>query len=134
MLVLWSPPASATDLPRIDHTIAKEPTYQSKAKYCLLMFGPEGKTRIWLALDPEARLLYVDCNSNGDLTEKGKRFEPPDRKDRLKNIDMRVFQIGEIFGKNKKVKYTNLKVEHWGTEKGAEGFRVELRYHGGGKR
>jgi hypothetical protein len=60
------------DLTKIDRTIAKEPAYKSKPKYCLLVFGPEAKTRVWLALD--GNVLYVDRNGNGDLTEKGERF------------------------------------------------------------
>ena len=36
-------------------------------KYGLLMFGPEGKDRVWIVLDGDT--LYVDRNGNGDLTE-----------------------------------------------------------------
>ena len=70
-LVLGVVPAQAVDLIKIDRTIAKEPVYQSKPKYCLLVFGPEAKTRVWLVRDGD--LLYVDRNGNGDLTEKGER-------------------------------------------------------------
>lgn len=59
----------AADLAKIDRTIAKEPTYQSTPKYCLLVFGPEAKTRVWLVHDGER--LYIDRNGNGDLTELG---------------------------------------------------------------
>lgn len=58
------------DLTKIDRTIAREPAYRSKAReYCLLVFGPEAKTRVWLVLDGDR--LYVDRNGNGDLTEEG---------------------------------------------------------------
>jgi hypothetical protein len=63
--------AWATDLTKIDRTITKEPAYQGTPKYCLLVFGPDAKTRVWLVLDGE--VLYVDRNGNGDLTEKGKQ-------------------------------------------------------------
>lgn len=67
-------PARSADLSKIERTIAKEPAYQSKTpKYCLLVFGPEAKRRVWLVLD--GKFLYVDHNSNGDLTGAGKRFE-----------------------------------------------------------
>jgi hypothetical protein len=66
MLLVCSSPATATDLSKIDRTIAKEPKYQAKPKYCLLVFGPQAKTKIWLALDGD--VLYVDRNGNGDLT------------------------------------------------------------------
>ena len=43
--------ATAGDLRKIDRTIGKEPVYQSKPKYCLLVFGPEAKSRVWFVLD-----------------------------------------------------------------------------------
>src|SRR5262249_52967404 len=64
-------PLAAVDLSKIDRRIAKEPTYQKSPKYCLLVFGPEGKTRVWLVLDGND--LYVDRNGNGDLTDQGKK-------------------------------------------------------------
>src|SRR5262249_20959902 len=39
--------------------------------YCLLVFGPEAKTRVWLVQDDDT--LYVDRNGNGDLSEPAKR-------------------------------------------------------------
>src|SRR5262245_50021257 len=79
--------AWADDAVKIDRSIIKEPAYQSKSpKYCLLVFGPEAKTRVWLVIDPDARLLYVDRNGNGDLTEKGERVEPYE-----KSIDIRSY-------------------------------------------
>jgi hypothetical protein len=62
----------AADLSKIERTITKEPKYQSKPKYCLLIFRPEAKTRVWLVLDGD--ILYVDRNDNGDLTEEGERI------------------------------------------------------------
>jgi hypothetical protein len=67
--------AAAADLSTIDRTIKKEPAYQAKPKYCLLVFGPEAKARLWLVLDGD--VLYVDRNGNGDLTEEGKRVKVP---------------------------------------------------------
>src|SRR5947209_17795496 len=66
-------PATAwtTDLTQIDRTIPKEPAYQNKPKYCLLVFGPEAKTRVWLVLDGE--VLYLTGHGSGDLKQKGER-------------------------------------------------------------
>jgi hypothetical protein len=63
--------AQGADLAKIDRTIAKEPAYKSKPKYCLLVFGPEAKTRVWLVHDRD--ILYVDRNGNGDLTQAGNK-------------------------------------------------------------
>jgi hypothetical protein len=67
------PTTWATDLNKIDRSIRKEPAYQTKTQhYCLLVFGPEAKTRVWLVLDGD--VLYVDRNGNSDLTEEGERI------------------------------------------------------------
>jgi hypothetical protein len=64
----------ATDLTKIERKIAKEPAYQTKnPKYCLLVFGLDAKTKVWLVQDGDT--LYVDRNGNGDLTEKGKQVK-----------------------------------------------------------
>jgi hypothetical protein len=67
--------AGAADLAKIDRVIRKEPAYKSKPKYCLLVFGPEVKERVWLVLDGDT--LYVDKNGNGDLTAADNRFQAP---------------------------------------------------------
>jgi hypothetical protein len=68
--LLLASPASAADLAMVDRALAKEPAYQTKTPtYCLLVFGTEAKTRVWLVVD--GGTLYVDKNANGDLTEAG---------------------------------------------------------------
>jgi hypothetical protein len=75
-------------LTKIDRTIGKEPAYASKPKYCLVVFGPEAKTRVWLVLDGE--ILYADRNGDGDLTGKDQRV-PIGYRD-----SGPVFQVGNI--------------------------------------
>src|SRR5205823_2111017 len=62
--LLWAASVGAAgpvELSKIDRTIAKEPAYQSKApKYCLVLFGLEGKTRVWFVHHGDT--LYVDRN------------------------------------------------------------------------
>jgi hypothetical protein len=66
-------PAPAADLTKIPRTIAKEPAYRTTSpQYCLVVFGPEAKDRVWLVLDGD--VLYADRNSNGDLTEPTEQF------------------------------------------------------------
>jgi hypothetical protein len=56
LLAVRKPPAWSADLTEIDRTIRKEPAYQSKSpKYCLLVFGHEAETRVWLALDLDSK-------------------------------------------------------------------------------
>ena len=101
-LILWVVPAQAVDLSNIDRTIAKEPAYQNKPKYCLLVFGPEAKTRVWLVLDGD--VLYVDRNGNGDLREKGKRHTA------IKHPDVMDWHIGDIRDPEDETIYKSLRV------------------------
>jgi hypothetical protein len=86
--------ATAADLTKIDRRIAKEPEYKSKPKYCLLVFGPEAKTRVWLVQDGDT--LYVDRNGNGDLTDGGERVELKAAKGRNFPIEVREAAVGDI--------------------------------------
>jgi hypothetical protein len=65
--------AAAVDLATIDRSLRREPTYQSQhPQYCLLVFGPEAKTRVWVVLDGD--VLYLDRNGDGDLTDPAERI------------------------------------------------------------
>jgi hypothetical protein len=79
LVMLAASPAAATaaDPLKVERGPAEEPAYRGEPKYCLLAFGPEAKARVWAVRDDNA--LYVDLNGNGDLTEKGERFEFPVR-------------------------------------------------------
>jgi hypothetical protein len=108
---------SAGDLSKIDRTIGKEPAYQSKApSYCLLVFGSEAKTRIWLVLDGD--VLYIDRNGNGDLTEAGEKLQVAEGNvviDDLTEIDGRTRHqhLKIVLGKGEKGKR---KLEHVSVE------------------
>lgn len=70
-LLLSVASTSAHDLRKIERQIVHEPTYASKPKYCLLVFGPDAETRMWVVLD--GNVLFVDRNGNGDLTDADER-------------------------------------------------------------
>ena len=91
-LVAGPAPAGA---PQIDRTLRKEPAYRTKApKYGLLVFGPEGKDRVWLVHDGDT--LYVDRNGNGDLTEPGEKVAATKRPGRDPAEEGYTFDVGEI--------------------------------------
>jgi hypothetical protein len=73
-VLLGALPLYASDLTQVERRIPREPVYENKPLYCLVVFGKTLQPRIWLVLD--GKHLYVDRNGNGDLTEPGKRFEP----------------------------------------------------------
>ena len=66
-------PTSAADFVKIDRKLIKEPAYGSKATYCLLVFGPEAKSVLWLILDGDT--LYIDRYADGDLTHPDDRLK-----------------------------------------------------------
>ncbi len=87
--------AALADTPKIDRTIGKEPAYQTMTpKYSLLVFGPEGRDRVWLVLDGDA--LYVDRNGNGDLTEPGEKLAKEKRPGRETEDDWYSFEVGDL--------------------------------------
>ncbi len=108
--------AWATDLTKIDRTIAKEPAYQGKPKYCLLVFGPEAKFRVWLVHDDD--VLYLDRNGNGDPTEKNESHAG------IKLPDGSIkWDIGDIVETDGRTRHTDLRV--WFRRGGA--FTLHLR-------
>jgi len=93
-IFLCTAPLSAADLTLIGRKITKEPAYKSKPKYCLLAFGPEARTRVWLVQD--GNTLYVDRNGNGDLTEPGKKVAAKEDKSYDANEYGLSFEAGEL--------------------------------------
>src|SRR5262249_28305053 len=87
LLVLLPLGVRAADPSKIDRTLGKEPAYRAKPKYCLAVFGPEARTRVWLVLDGD--VLYADRNGDGDLTAKDKRISK-------KYVPEEGFQVGTI--------------------------------------
>jgi hypothetical protein len=81
--------------PKIDRTLVKEPAYRTKApKYGLLLFGPDGKDRVWLVHDGDT--LYVDRNGNGDLTEPGEKVAAEKKPGRDSVEEGYAFDVGDV--------------------------------------
>jgi hypothetical protein len=94
--------APSADLSKIDRTIKKEPRYAGTPSYCLLVFGPQAKERVWLVLDGD--VLYVDRNGNGDLTEPGKRLALPPYPVRhlprqFRSVEVGALRVGRDLGR-----------------------------------
>ncbi|HVX16284.1 MAG TPA: hypothetical protein VHC22_34175 [Pirellulales bacterium] len=100
--LVLGPPGGAwaetpVDLDRVDRGLKREPTYAEMPRYCLLVFGPQAATKVWLVLDGET--LYADLDADGDLGEEGERFAPQNRRD-LKSLDGAYrdweYQVGDV--------------------------------------
>jgi hypothetical protein len=88
--LLLAPLAQAGGLANIERKIAREPAYQTKSpRYCLLVFGLDAKTRVWLVQDGDT--LYVDRRGNGDLTADGNRVQV-----KQQTANYRVFDVGDL--------------------------------------
>lgn len=81
---------SGPDLSKIDRTIQKEPAYQGKPGYLLLVFGPKAEHKAWLVLD--GNTLYVDRYGTGDLTHPECRVEG---KDSFRSFET-LFEAGDL--------------------------------------
>jgi hypothetical protein len=66
--------AATNDALPVDHTILKEPKYQSTPKYSLITLGDHGDVKVWMVED--GKRLFVDRNANGDLTDDGPPIQP----------------------------------------------------------
>ncbi len=56
--------ASAADLGTIDRVLKDEPKYTTRTpKYCLLVFGPEARTQVWLV--HEGDIMHVHSSPDG---------------------------------------------------------------------
>jgi len=60
---------SADDTFVAPRTLQREPDYNGKPRYALVVYGETSDRRVWLVED--GKQLYVDRNENGDLTDDG---------------------------------------------------------------
>jgi hypothetical protein len=113
--------AWCADLTKIDRTIAKEPAYKSKPAYCLLVFGPEAKTRVWLVRD--GNVLYVDRNGNGNLTDDGEPVVS-------NGGPAPVFEAGDITEAGGRVKHTQLVLQFHDNDQGGIWTSLQMSIEG----
>jgi hypothetical protein len=93
-LFLTTDPVHAVDYDKVERKLTREPAYQTKTpRYALLLFGPQARLPVWVVLDGET--LYVDLNSDGDLTGANERF--------AKESDFKPAEIADPDGKTRYV-------------------------------
>src|SRR3954471_2091261 len=74
LLLLAAVPANAADLSKIDRTLKDEPKYATKTpKYCLVAFGPEAATRVWLVRDGD--VLHVLDSPDGKAAKRWRQVK-----------------------------------------------------------
>jgi len=121
VLMTAGQPAAGVDLSKIERRIVREPVYETgKPKYCLLVFGPQAKTRVWLVLDGKA--LYADCTGKGDLTGPGKRLKNA----MPKNTKMARYHTGPILAADGKTRYPDVRVYVFETGRVTKRLRIDV--------
>jgi hypothetical protein len=95
------------DLSKVDRHIVV-PTGLEKPGYCLLVFGPQAKSRVWIVVDGET--VYVDRNGNGDLSEVGKAFPPSERPENtlMAGYHSWTYSLGDLVLGGESEKHTGL--------------------------
>jgi hypothetical protein len=133
--LLWEVHVSGVDLQTIDRTIRKEPVYQSKPTYCLLVFGPDASTRVWLVQDGER--IYVDANANGDLTEPSESFAPSKREEFTTQVDNKpapyrtlIYSLGRIVPADKSGPHTEFKLTRYQIGNPPANYVLSLKVNG----
>ena len=86
LITCYGSVAAGFELSKVERKLNRPPSTESKAKYCLLVFGTSGKTQRWLALDDT--VIYVDRNGNRDLTDDGEPVKRESGWTQLGNIDV----------------------------------------------
>jgi hypothetical protein len=109
----------AIDLEAIDRTIAREPKFESTPRYCLLVFGADASSRVWLVED--GKRLYIDRNANGDLTDDGEPIAATEERE-LHTTDLKTnepttlhdwdYEAGDLKMPSGE-EHTKLKVMRW---------------------
>ena len=88
-LALLLPATSAwADLSKVDRSIGKEPGYSGNPEYCLMVFGPDARTKVWLVLDGDR--LYVSRHADGNLTDPGDAIQA------AKEDVQQTFKVGDV--------------------------------------
>src|SRR4051812_7087149 len=92
-------PAGAADLSKIDRTLKDEPKYTSKQpKYCLLAFGPEAKTLVWLVRDGD--VMHVLASPDGKAPKAWRQVRSSSG----------AFVLGDVCEDGGKVRHKNLRL------------------------
>lgn len=119
--------AATNAVTRIDHTILKEPAYQSTPKYCLLTFGDRGDVKVWMVED--GKRLFVDKNANGDLADDG----PPIKPSSYRLLDLKKWDFEytlDAITPAKGPKHTNFELRRWNYNDREDSYGLSLSVNG----
>jgi hypothetical protein len=116
------------DLSRIDRTIRKEPSYSNKPCYCLLAFGAEARTCIWLVQDGDK--IYVDRNANRDLTERGEMIQSNPTRELNSSYKDRKYEVGALTPDDKTGPHADFEISAYSENNGPWNYVLKLKVNG----
>jgi len=91
-------PASAADLTRLDRSLKDEPKYNTRApKYCLLVFGQDARTRVWLVHDGDVVHVLASPDCKAPAAWRHVKGNPV------------TFSLGDVWDEGGKTCYKNLR-------------------------
>lgn len=93
----------AVSFGKVPRTVSKQPQYEGKPGYLLLIFGHDVKQGRWLAIDDKR--AYFDRRGDGDLTRPENRLEPDKE---YSDQDLQYYNLGELSAGN--LKHHNVKI------------------------
>ena len=89
--------ASAADLSTLDRALKDEPKYTTRTpKYCLLVFGPEARTQVWLVHDGD--IMHVHSSPDGKAARTWRRVKG----------NPTSFSLGDVWEEGGKTCHKNL--------------------------
>jgi hypothetical protein len=119
--------ATAGPLAAVQRKIGKEPKYEAKPQYALLVLGPKAEAKVWLVEDGER--LYVDRNGNGDLTDDGPPIEPSN----VRKLGANQWDFDYVLDELKPAdgsRHTDLKLVRWNYGQKEDGYGMSLKLNG----
>src|SRR5215217_3380411 len=87
LVVAGLTPASAADLSKIDRSLKDEPTYHTDSpKHCLLVFGQDARTHVWLVHDGD--VMHVYASPDGKATKAWRQ---------VRAVSGSYFRLGDVW-------------------------------------
>lgn len=120
-LLMVAVPTRAADWSKIDRTLQHPPACKSATpQYCLLVFGPEARTQVWVVLDD--RIAHIYASPNG-IAPRVWRQVP---------MEYNFFLLGDVWEADGKTRHTQLCFRPtWDQDKFTVRINGEYEQHAG---
>jgi hypothetical protein len=111
----------------LTRTLIKEPKYDSMPKYAMILLGNSREVQLWMVEDGQR--LFVDKNTNGDLTDDG----PPLQPSNVRNLDAKRRDFGyelDTITSTDGSRHTGFDLRRWNYGEPEDGYGLLLSVDG----